>query len=723
MSDGPWCKCISKCFEENETFGIENGDVEGAGDEDEEMEDPDDCPKEEEPEKDKCNDPFAGTDPEGDDGPQPRPDGGTPLFPGDDRCEDENGMEVDCCYDDDGNIVPCEEDEDEEMEEEEIIIDPTSEDEEDGDVEIEEVVIPDEEEDEDDIPPLNDPKPKPEEEEVKPPDITPIFPVGGDVIVPDDLCTDTTAMNFNRPKPCVYPCKDVTANNFNMPLPCTYDPDDLLPDPVDPPPIDDVDPVDPVAIGCRDPLANNYDEDALIGDQSMCTYDPEDLCDDPMANNKGQPKPCTYDPEDLCITIGADNYGQPKPCILPPMDELCREPGAINIGFKLPCKFPRDVEDIEDIDFGAEKPTYNPPPPTTQVIKGCTDINANNYSWMANIDDGTCVYDEPEPIPEVCTDVNANNFNKPIPCTYDTTYDPGEDPFGNPFDDTSTGNCADPNATNWGKPLPCLYPEPEPKPITVLEPELCDDTFATNFGLPLPCLYDPEPEPEPLKPEPGEPLPVDDPDPPPIQEPVEIEFLDKKTMGKRFAFILDKSGSMHWGTADDVITSPNRWSVLLNQVTETLNNLPLNAEVYFTLFSGDLEPPPDYQYLPDVQFERSWVQVARRGEIIAWLKTIFPNGSTDPTGSIRRVFNAVNPKPDVIFFLSDGKFTVTQGTVTELYKQQNKRAKIETHTFTLVNAGAKGEMNNIIGESNVAMGYPRWRGPCTYTHLSFDSLT
>ncbi|MBN17830.1 MAG: hypothetical protein CMB37_06720, partial [Euryarchaeota archaeon] len=75
----------------------------------------------------------------------------------------------------------------------------------------------------------------------------------------------------------------------------------------------------------------------------------------------------------------------------------------------------------------------------TIPIEGCTDILADNFDSSAEIDDGSCVYPEPEPI-EGCTDILADNFDSSAE-----------------IDDGS-----------------CVYPEPEPT-------EGCMDANATNF--------------------------------------------------------------------------------------------------------------------------------------------------------------------------------------------------------------------------------------------------
>lgn len=49
--------------------------------------------------------------------------------------------------------------------------------------------------------------------------------------------------------------------------------------------------------------------------------------------------------------------------------------------------------------------------PEIELVKGCTDSEANNYDENAEEDDGSCEYDEPEPILG-CTDSEAMNYDE-----------------------------------------------------------------------------------------------------------------------------------------------------------------------------------------------------------------------------------------------------------------------------------------------------------------------
>ena len=61
-------------------------------------------------------------------------------------------------------------------------------------------------------------------------------------------------------------------------------------------------------------------------------------------------------------------------------------------------------------ESGSESETEEVLEPEVELRQGCTDPEANNYDQSAEEDDGSCEYDEPEPVLG-CTDSDAENYD------------------------------------------------------------------------------------------------------------------------------------------------------------------------------------------------------------------------------------------------------------------------------------------------------------------------
>lgn len=114
-------------------------------------------------------------------------------------------------------------------------------------------------------------------------------------------------------------------------------------------------------------------------------------------------------------------------------------------------------------------------------------------------------------------------------------------------------------------------------------------------------------------------------------------FFGQAAIGRRFAFILDKSGSM----------SGQRWHTCTQELIAALNALSGDAEFFVVLFSsGILEPPG----------QNGWIEAnaANTAAVINWVSGIHPDGGTEPAPAFERVFSLSN-KADAIYFLTDGE--------------------------------------------------------------------
>ncbi|HAQ66537.1 MAG TPA: hypothetical protein DCR70_02055 [Phycisphaerales bacterium] len=134
--------------------------------------------------------------------------------------------------------------------------------------------------------------------------------------------------------------------------------------------------------------------------------------------------------------------------------------------------------------------------------------------------------------------------------------------------------------------------------------------------------------------------------------------------GTRFAFIVDKSGSMVNGRIGEA----------KQELYKAIVALPDFASVYVVFYDSS-EP---------WAFSDRWERVRSSmvKKLKTWLNNVGPSGGTEPTPAFRAVF-ALDARPDVIFFLSDGE--IPPESIAQI-RQMNARGKRVT-----INAIAFGE--------------------------------
>ena len=246
-----------------------------------------------------------------------------------------------------------------------------------------------------------------------------------DVTPPVNGCTDPTANNYNSlatcdDGSCTYDCPDpgncddgICANGDE-----TWDASicDCVDGTPPTPCMDDGDctngfevwnantcicDVTPPVSGCTDPTANNYDPLATCDDGS-CTYDCPDPgnCDDGICANGDE----TWDAS-ICDCVD----GTPPP--------PCMDDGDCTNGFEV----------------------WNPNTcicDVTPPLSGCTDPTANNYDPLATCDDGSCIYNCPDP--GDCDDGDCSNGEESWNANICQCV-PGIPPFAETCDD---GDCS-----------------------------------------------------------------------------------------------------------------------------------------------------------------------------------------------------------------------------------------------------------------------------------------
>jgi hypothetical protein len=141
-------------------------------------------------------------------------------------------------------------------------------------------------------------------------------------------------------------------------------------------------------------------------------------------------------------------------------------------------------------------------------------------------------------------------------------------------------------------------------------------------------------------------------------------FFGVQGKGRRFCFIVDRSGSM--GEA-------NKLAVTMNELSRSIQSLPDYAFFYVMLFSSNtVEPPMQNGWMPA---RRGYVQRLNR-----WLNMIDATGGTLPYDAFAQAF-ALDVRPDVIFFLTDGEISSMTAEDVASLNRSGKRVVINTIAF------------------------------------------
>jgi hypothetical protein len=144
-----------------------------------------------------------------------------------------------------------------------------------------------------------------------------------------------------------------------------------------------------------------------------------------------------------------------------------------------------------------------------------------------------------------------------------------------------------------------------------------------------------------------------------------VSFFGQGGRGYRIVFVIDRSGSMS-----------DSFDFLRSELKESIDKLRYNQRFHVILFhSGPYLENPPRRLVPAIRDNKERCK--------QFLDTVVPSGQTDPIPAMRR---AMELRPDIIYFLTDGAFD--EALVGELRKwNRNKRVRI----FTLGYLYAPGE--------------------------------
>jgi len=167
------------------------------------------------------------------------------------------------------------------------------------------------------------------------------------------------------------------------------------------------------------------------------------------------------------------------------------------------------------------------------------------------------------------------------------------------------------------------------------------------------------------------------------------QFFGVEARGSRFAYVLDVSGSMQG----------NRITELRGALAASINGLFEHARFVVVPYSNTATPLA----------EGEWADATDRlkRKMLGWFNSIEPAGGTDPRTAFRVVFD-LRPRPDAIYFMTDGVFESVEDDLLAMLRRENQGGgtTIPIHCFTMIERGAETTMRTIATESGG-----------TYTHL------
>ena len=170
-------------------------------------------------------------------------------------------------------------------------------------------------------------------------------------------------------------------------------------------------------------------------------------------------------------------------------------------------------------------------------------------------------------------------------------------------------------------------------------------------------------------------------------------FFGVEAYGSRFAFVVDISGSM---------TQGGRIQALENQLTSAVEGLLEHAHFCIVAFNSTAVPLTATRWVDASDRAKRTVnaRVSRLSDQAA--------GGTTPDDAFRIVFD-LRPRPDAIYFMTDGDFAGRNDAVANLVAELNARGlrQVPIHCITLIERRGEAVMRRIAAESDG-----------TYTHVS-----
>lgn len=144
-------------------------------------------------------------------------------------------------------------------------------------------------------------------------------------------------------------------------------------------------------------------------------------------------------------------------------------------------------------------------------------------------------------------------------------------------------------------------------------------------------------------------------------------FFGLEASGRRFAYIVDISGSMNTLNSAGTFT---RWDQTRSELIRSISALDENVQFSIMLYSSNAIA---------IFGQGNWMEATQTNKILAAksLLEFGPNGGTKPIEGFQMVFD-LDPEADAIYFMTDGLFDTD---IPAQVKALNRRELIPIHTI------------------------------------------
>jgi hypothetical protein len=163
------------------------------------------------------------------------------------------------------------------------------------------------------------------------------------------------------------------------------------------------------------------------------------------------------------------------------------------------------------------------------------------------------------------------------------------------------------------------------------------------------------------------------------------KFFGVEARGARFAYIVDISGSME---GPKIVT-------LRRELSSSIDGLPENAQFMIYFFESQTVP---------IGGRDKWMEAVAKNKnwAINIISRVEARGGTEPGGAFSNAFG-LSPKPDAIYFMTDGLFDA--GIADRVAAMNRKGKKVPIHCIAFAEKGSEALMRRIAEQSGGTYTY------------------